>query len=202
MPAQNRVTPEGAIIAAPLRCRWLGNRGCLHVGREIVRPWRSRAWITCETSYKDWRAPRWEAGRYTALFLHDEAVALAAGHRPCALCRRPAYNAFLEAWQLAFGLRPRAAAMDERLHDDRLDGRLKRRHARPWRDLPDGAFVDFDGSPALVQRERAVRWSPDGYGAVAARPTTGIADVLTPSATIDVLRHGYLPQVDPSIAMP
>lgn len=200
MPKRNRVTPDGEIVAAPLRCRWMGNRGCLHVDGEIVRPWRSRAWITCETSYKGWSAPQWAPGRYTVLFLHDEAVALAAGHRPCALCRRPAYRAFLDAWQSAFGPRPRAAEMDERLHGARLDGREKGRHPRSWAQLPDGVFVDLEGSPALVQGDRLVHWSPGGYGAVAARPTGGKAEVLTPSATVDVLRHGYVPQVDPSVA--
>ena len=29
----------------------------------------------------------WEPGRWTPLFFWDEAVAFAAGHRPCALCR-------------------------------------------------------------------------------------------------------------------
>ena len=33
-------------------------------------------------------------GRYTELFFLDEAVALAAGHRPCGECRRADYAAF------------------------------------------------------------------------------------------------------------
>ena len=46
--------------------------------------------------FKGWAAPKWEPGRWTALFFHDEAVALAAGHRPCALCRRAAYQRYRE----------------------------------------------------------------------------------------------------------
>jgi hypothetical protein len=36
-------------------------------------------------------------GRYTELFFLDEAVAFAAGHRPCAECRRERFNAFKDA---------------------------------------------------------------------------------------------------------
>jgi hypothetical protein len=33
-------------------------------------------------------------GHYTELFFLDGATALAAGHRPCAQCRRDRFNAF------------------------------------------------------------------------------------------------------------
>ena len=85
MPAPNRVTPTGDIVAIEQRGLFMGNRGCLHRRpREIARPWQVRRWITCVLAYKDWRAPMWEPGRWTPLFFWDEAVALAAGHRPCA----------------------------------------------------------------------------------------------------------------------
>ena len=126
MPHQNRVTPYGDIVASPLRCEWMGNRGCLHVGTDIVRPWNGKRWITCALEYRGWVAPQWQKGRWTALFFHDEAVALAAGHRPCALCRRAAYLRYRDAIG-AVG----ADEIDRRLHRDRLDGRQKRVHARP-----------------------------------------------------------------------
>jgi hypothetical protein len=77
----------------------MGNRGVLHnENREIVRRYASRRWISCVLEFRGrWRAvmsPR----RYTELFFLDEAVALAAGHRPCAECRRERFNAFKEAW--------------------------------------------------------------------------------------------------------
>src|SRR6202161_4797773 len=97
MASRNRVTPYGAIVVSPLRDSWMGNRGCIHAGREIVRPWNGKRWITCALAFKGWVAPKWAPGRWTALFFHDEAVAFAAGHRPCALCRRPAYHAYLAA---------------------------------------------------------------------------------------------------------
>ena len=37
-----------------------------------------------------------QPGKFTELFFLDEATAFAAGHRPCALCRREDYNRFLE----------------------------------------------------------------------------------------------------------
>jgi hypothetical protein len=40
---------------------------------------------------------------WTELFFLDEAVALAAGHRPCFFCRRVAAEAFRAAWGKAKG---------------------------------------------------------------------------------------------------
>jgi len=195
MAEQNRVTPTNEIVATGLRCRWMGNRGCLHLDHEIVRPWRSRAWIICETSFRDRHLVQWQPNRYTALFFHDEAVALAAGHRPCAECRRPAYNAFLDAWAAAFGARPKAKELDAALHADRLDGRAQRTHTRPWGDLPDGAFVRLGDDVGVVHGDKAVTWTAaNGYGAPTPRPR-GDAVVLTPAATIDALLHGYEPHI-------
>jgi hypothetical protein len=199
MPARNRVTPTGEIVAIDQRGMFMGNRGCIHRRpREIARPWQVRRWITCVLEFKGWVAPKWEPGRWTPLFFWDEAVALAAGHRPCALCRRADYNRWLAAWQAAFdGGRPTADPMDRRLHADRLDGRTQRRHTRPWADLPTGTFVDADG-PTLVLADRLVPWSTDGYAPPVARPHGGDALVLTPRATVEILRYGYEPVVHPS----
>jgi len=141
----------------------------------------------------------WEPRRWTPLFFWDEAVALAAGHRPCALCRHRDYVAWQDAWAAATGERLGADAMDRRLHADRLDGRAQRAHTRPWRGLPTGTFVALDG-PALVAGDRVVPWSPtsDGYGPSSPRPTRGDATVLTPSVTVDVLAAGYAPVLHPS----
>jgi hypothetical protein len=199
VPAPNRVTPSGQIVAIDQRGLFMGNRGCLHRRpREIARPWQVRRWITCVLEFKGWVAPRWEPGRWTPLFFWDEAVALAAGHRPCALCRRRDYDAWLDAWQAAFGDRPRADPMDRQLHDDRLDSRAQRHHRRPWSDLPPGVFVAVDGEPALVLADRLVPWSAAGYGAPVARPGQGDANVVTPRATVEVLRRGYRPVIHPS----
>jgi hypothetical protein len=191
MPERNRVTPYGDIVVSALRGRWMGNRGCLHRGHDIVRPWNGKRWIVCALEFKGWVAPKWAPGRWTALFFHDEAVAFAAGHRPCALCRRADYLRY----RGALGARG-ADAIDARLHGERLDGRRKRLHAMAWRDLPAGTFVDVDGAPYAVLPDRLRRWdTASGYGDERVRPARGDARVLTPPASVEVLRAGYTPQL-------
>ncbi|HEY3143213.1 MAG TPA: hypothetical protein VGJ86_18890 [Acidimicrobiales bacterium] len=196
--APNRVSPFGEIVAIDQRGLFMGNRGSIHRGgdREIARLWQVRRWITCVLEYKGWAAPKWVPGRWTPLFFWDEAVALAAGHRPCALCRRADYNRWLDGWEQAFGERLKADPMDLVMHADRLDGRTQRRHALPWSDVPVGAFVVVDDEvPALVLDDRLVPWSAAGYGSPVDRPSRGTAFVATPASTVQVLRHGYEPVI-------
>jgi hypothetical protein len=203
-PGQNRVAPTGEILAIEQRGLFLGNRGSIH--REpgaIARPWQVRRWITCRLQYKGWVAPMWAPGRWTALFFWDEAVALAAGHRPCALCRRPDFDRWCDAWASAFGGREKVDPMDRRLHEDRVDAdrprdRWQRHHERPWPELPEGAFVALEGGPALVRADRVVPWSAAGYGPAGERPERGSATVVTPACTVEVLRHGYVPVLHPT----
>jgi hypothetical protein len=187
MPYRNRVTPYGDIVVSPLRGEWMGNRGCLHRGHDIVRPWNGKRWITCALDFRGWVAPKWATGRWTALFFYDEAVALAAGHRPCALCRRSDYLRYCTALGMSG-----ADLIDARLHADRLDGRRKRLHTMGWRDVPAGAFVDLDDGPALVADGELRPWSAQtGYGEGRPRPANGDAVVITPAASIVALRAGY-----------
>ena len=92
MPLQNRVTPEGEIIATPHRGLMMGNRGgCFHLPDRTLgaRRWATRQWIACVLEFKGrHRAAMMQPNRYTELFFLDEATALAAGHRPCFECRR------------------------------------------------------------------------------------------------------------------
>jgi len=100
MPLQNRVDPFGAIFRSPARGAMMGNRGGpLHNDlREIVRPCQGRRWIACVLEFKGRRRSVMSPGRYTELFFLDEAVALAAGHRPCAECRPERFHAYKKAW--------------------------------------------------------------------------------------------------------
>ncbi|HST47328.1 hypothetical protein [Jatrophihabitans sp.] len=206
---RNRVTPWGDIVAIEQRGAWLGNRGILHEGTDVVRFHRSDLWITCRLQYRDWRLRQWEPGHFTVLYFFDEAVALAAGHRPCALCRREDYTAYRSAWvaghadgcvtaALAQSVPPLAKEMDRQLHQERIvRGSHRRRvHPMPWPALPDATFVALDDEPHLVQADRLHRWSPQGYAAPRSRPRTGTAEVITPPATVAALRGGYRPQVD------
>lgn len=95
MPKQNRVTPDGQIIATAARGSFMGNRGILHNDQqEIVKPFAHKAWIICQLRFKGRRRQLMQPGKYTELFFLDEATALAAGHRPCFECRREAAQAF------------------------------------------------------------------------------------------------------------
>lgn len=198
-PARNRVTPLGDIVAVPLRGAWMGNRGCLHRGFEIVRNSRNRAWITCALRYQDWSAPQWAAGHYTPLFFQDEAVSLAAGHRPCALCRRAAYNGYRASSVVGTDRAvPSAIDLDRQLHGERwIDGTQRRRlHVMDWTALPGGAFVIAAAQPCLVLETAVIPWTIDGYAEPLPRPEAGMAQVLTPPTSIRALSAGYPVQTD------
>ena len=198
-PARNRVTPLGEIEAFPLRGAWTGNRGILHRGREIVRFHASDLWIICELEFRGRRREQWQPRQFTFLYFHDEAVALAAGHRPCAECRRTAYNAYRGAWADGLGVPPPSAQeINRQLHGERIVRGTHRRHLHqaPWQDLPDGAFVLLEGSPALVLGDRLVEWTREGYRASRARPRRGHARAITPPATLAAIQAGYPVQID------
>src|SRR5579871_3816564 len=85
VPLQNRMTPIGDMEATAARGLFTGNRGIIHdaASRTLkTRRWTSRAWLICVL---DWRGVRRQVmgpRSWTELFFLDEAVALAAGHRP------------------------------------------------------------------------------------------------------------------------
>src|SRR6478672_849220 len=169
MARRNRVTPLGELVATPARGLVYGNRGCLHddSGR-IRRRYNGKRWIACRLRFKDWRrSPLLQPGKFTELFFLDEATAFAAGHRPCALCRREDYTSFL-----ALVGASSADAIDVRLHDERVEplARGQRRHPTALDDLPDGSFVLHADRPHLVLGDRLLAWSPGGYVNQAPRP--------------------------------
>jgi hypothetical protein len=199
MLARNRVTPLGEIVAVPLRGAWTGNRGVLHCGHEIVRFHGGDLWITCALEFRGRWREQWLPNRYTHLYFHDEAVSFAAGHRPCAECRWRDYEAYRTAWADGLGVSaPAAKEMNRQLHGERIvRGTHRRRlHEAPWAELPDGAFVLLEGTPALIFGDRLVEWTEEGYGEALARPRRGTAMTITPPATVAALRAGYPVQID------
>lgn len=196
MPLQNRVTPLGEIIADPARGTLMGNRGILHDGnRELGRSrWKHKAWIACTLAFRGRKRTPMTPGRYTELFFLDEATALAAGHRPCAECRRADFNAYREAWRKTHHLDapPSANAMDEALHAHRIKPRLRKQvhHRRTATDIPNGAFVLVEGEAWLVWNRRLLRWSASGYNRVGEIPA-GPLTVITPAPSVDALAAGY-----------
>lgn len=200
-PARNRVTPDGDIVAIPMRGAWTGNRGILHSGKDIVRFHGGNLWITCRLSFRQRWHEQWRPHHFTWLYFHDEAVSFAAGHRPCGECRHASYVAYRDAWAEGLGVdRPSAGDMNRQLHGERIvrGTHLRRRHELPWAGLPDGTFVRLPGAPALVLGGRLVEWTHQGYRDRHPRPAHGTATVLTPPSTIAVLRMGYPVQIDES----
>jgi hypothetical protein len=199
MPLRNRVTPLSELIADPARGLVYGNRGCLHdADGHIRRRYATRRWIACRLQFKGWlRRPLLQPGKFTELFFLDEATAFAAGHRPCALCRREDYDRLIEIWRDLHPGQRGADAIDEQLHAERFDPatRAQRHHEAEIDDLPDGAFVLHHDGPYLVRGEELLRWSPAGYDARIARPAQTKAAVITPPSLLAVLRTGWQPLV-------
>jgi hypothetical protein len=191
MPLRNRVTPLGELIETPERGLVFGNRGRLHdEERRIRRSHDGRRWIACRLEFRGRQREPMPIGRYTGLFFLDDATALAAGHRPCAECRREDYRSYLELADAAG-----ADELDRRLHAERLGPEPVRDFAA----LPDGAFVRLDDQPWLVLGRELLRWTPGGYAE--RRPATGRAPVITPSTSVLVLASGWtgsLPLIHPS----
>ena len=199
MPLQNRVTPLGELVAEPGRGLVYGNRGCLHdeTGR-IRRRYNGRRWIACRLQFRDWqRRPLLQPGRFTELFFLDEATALAAGHRPCALCRREDYNRLVAIWADLYPGQDGADAIDAQLHAERVapDTRSQLRHGAPLAELPDGAFVLRGDAPCLLLGRDLLRWTAAGYVERRRRPTNQQAELITPPSLVAVLRAGWQPLV-------
>jgi hypothetical protein len=197
MPLRNRVTPLGELVADPAHGLVYGNRGCLHDAEgRIRRRWAVKRWIACRLEFRGRRrSPLLQPGRYTELFFLDEATAFAAGHRPCAECRREDYARFQALWRELHPGPAGADAIDARLHEERLDGRVQRRHEAALDQLPDGAFVLVDGAPLLVLGRELLAWTPAGYAERVPRPAGETATAITPPSLVAVLRAGWEPVV-------
>lgn len=194
MPRQNRVQPTCDILAIDARGAFMGNRGILHdtTGHLSHQRWRHKAWVCCVLEFKNRRRPLMTPGNYTELFFHDEAVALAAGHRPCCECRRADFKAFLHA----AGHVGNVTGFDEVLHAARAIPRrfLQRRHQADIAELPQGAFILIESAPALLWQNQLYPFSANGYGRATQVPN-GVVTVLTPQPTLMALHNGYSPQV-------
>jgi hypothetical protein len=200
MSLQNRVTPLGELIATPERGLVYGNRGCLHdASGQIRRRASTRRWIACRLEFRGRRrAPLMAPGRYTELFFLDEATALAAGHRPCAECRREDYNDLTRLWGALHPTQAGADAIDVQLQAERVEPRTGQRrfHDARSEELPDGAFVLQDGAPFLVLGDRLLRWSPAGYHDARPRPARRRrATLITPPSLVALLRTERSPLV-------
>lgn len=202
-PRTNRVTPFGRLEATSARGSLMGNRGILHdnAGQLGKARWRHRSWITCLLEFKSRHRTINTPGEYTELFFHDEVVALAAGHRPCAQCRPQAYDRYKDAWRKAHDLGPSvrltAPEIDTELHLARIDqkgGQIT--HQARVRDLPDGTFMTAQGFPdraLLLWQGKAYHWNHNGYQEPHNVCLETIVRVLTPLPHVRILASGYIP---------
>jgi hypothetical protein len=181
-----------------------GNRGIIHdpaTKTLLNRRWAAKTWLICSCEYKERRRTVMASRSWTELFFLDEAVALAAGHRPCFLCRREAAERFQDSWAAASGeLRPSAQAIDTVLHRERLDkGGRKRVHPIPWplAALHYGAMVVVAGSAFTLCSGLAYRWTSKGYSPL--ERLYHADGLLTPPSTLMALGAGYRPALHPSI---
>jgi hypothetical protein len=204
MPLQNRVRPDGDIIMAPEKGMFMGNRGILHNDQQQlgVSRWKHPHWIICLTSFKGRHRKVMTPRRYTELFFLDDATALAAGHRPCAECRRADYNAYISAISAATG-KPAFSApeLDRKLHEERVTTTRKQiTHAGRLEDLPDGVIIrrpDKQDDLRLVMGNKLMKWRMQGYvddGTKAESiPDKEPVEVLTPPTSVLALKAGFNP---------
>lgn len=210
MPKQNRVMPDGQIIATPARGLFMGNRGILHnEHEEIVQPYAYKMWIICQLSFKGRQRKLMQPGRYTELFFLDEATALAAGHRPCFECRRAAAEAFRTAWLAGKSQlnSVKAGEMDAILHAERLTDdyykkdKKQRTFTAVFDTLPNGTFIHYAGKHHLLWEDGLFPWEPAGYGPPIRRPRGELVLVLTPPSTVAALAEGYVPVVHDTLSL-
>jgi hypothetical protein len=93
----NRVDPWGRIFSTPERGYLMGNRDF------------GDAWIACSLRHPDGTTGP-SSVSYTKLFFLDEPTALAAGHRPCAMCRKEGLRAVQAAGERDVGRADRSRA--------------------------------------------------------------------------------------------
>ncbi|MBN9083314.1 MAG: hypothetical protein BGP04_03820 [Rhizobiales bacterium 62-17] len=207
MPLQNRVLPDGEIVAIPERGTFTGNRGIIHdpTTRTLLkRRWTTHAWIVCVCEFKGRRRAVMARRSWTELFFLDEATALAAGHRPCFFCRRDDAKRFQAAWADGNAVAlPKVAQMDAALHRERLAGEGREKHKRlhgvpgPVDRLPDGVMLRDGSADYTVAGGQSWRWSPGGYRREEIKGMQ--PQMLTPPSTLRALVAGYHPTLHRSI---
>lgn len=139
-----------------------------------------------------------EPGSYTELFFLDEPTALAAGHRPCAQCRKGNFNAFVEAWHRVRLTEILASEIDAVLDKER---RERRHQIAVTNELVNGLIVQRIGDQTffLIYGDAAYPWSFSGYGAPSAIEHLGDeVSVVTLPSMWRVLRAGYEFTVHPT----
>lgn len=204
MPFQNRVDPFGNFLVTDARGALMGNRGILHDdAQKVIRRHAHQNWVTCAVSFKGRQRTIMAPGKYTELFFLDEATAFAAGHRPCAECRRERYGAFTRFWRHVHGEaepgRPLPRTIDRMIHAHRIRrGGIKVVYEAEAATLPSGTFFAHDRDAVLVWDDRQFNWRANGY-VLRAEPVAGMVEVLTPRPVVALFHAGFRPMVHDTV---
>ncbi len=206
MTLQNRVCPDGSLHANTARGFFTGNRGIIHdpVKKQLVgRRWTTPAWICCSLEWKGKRREVWgrngpnRSAGWSELFFLDEVTALAAGHRPCHLCRRQAAIQFHFAYCSANGEMD-AAAKNALLHRERWQSSKQKPEpltGDALRSLPDGVMIKSGFGFLAIRNKKLLRWDFGGYGEpheIASLHKQPI-QLVTPASVIGAFAMGYQP---------
>jgi hypothetical protein len=206
MPRQNRIDPFGDLCAASAKGLLTGNRGRLmKTGRTLARHHQGNRWISCKVEFGSRKVPLDAPNRWTPVFFLDDAVALAAGHRPCGFCRLAQYRSFRAAVTRSVGsARPLGAdELDTLLASERLrPGRgLERRvdritHEAVMCALPAGTVIVVEEQAMLVLDDCMRPFAFEGWGDRVDLPSpAATVTVLTPRTSVAALRHGFVPEM-------
>lgn len=87
------------------------------------------------------RKPLARRGWYAELFLPDEAIALAAGQRPCATCRRDRFKAFIAVLVGVHDGPAEGRSLPQTIDRALLRARIGRDGTTGAADLPDGTII-------------------------------------------------------------
>ena len=203
MPRQNRVSPDGALVAVASRAATLmGNRGCLHDAHSrIVRSSARAAWVSCQLHFEGIQRQLMTPGHYTELFFLDEPTALASGHRPCFTCRRDFAKSFVAHYSRGNGVDgvAKLSDIDKQLRNKQVGVQQATRASVA--SLPDGSVVRAiaSGQFFVLRRGGALPWSFDGYGQPLNVSTLGgDLALITPLGIVAALDDGYAPVFHPS----
>ena len=173
MPLQNRVDPFGELFATPRarHCSWAIAAGAstMTTASSAKRRWASTAVDLLRARLQE------PPSRCLGRRLHRAVLPRrgdGARRRSPALLRMPAQGrrALRRRCSRAGGERARAAAMDEVLHAERLDGKAKRLHRRKIDDLPDGAMIALGGDAFAMRGEAPAALDAVGLWPRAAAP--------------------------------
>ena len=199
---QNRVNPFGEIIKTSARGSLMGNRGVIHNDHgEIKQPYKLKAWITCLLQFKGRKFTIVAPKRWTALFFLDEATAFAAGHRPCAECRRDDFMKFKSFWikgnpEYGFTMKTKIAEIDAVLHNERINANKEKiTFEMNVSEIPDGTFVSVNSTAFILFQSCLYEWTPYGYKNVMTLSAISRLTVLTPKSIVKMFGAGYIASV-------